>query len=92
MKTILLVVTLLLAGCATNGSSGGGFFDPTVVAANERYVTLYDSIGIPGKMEQTATAHCQKFGRIAQFQSKGGDGYQCSGRNSNLCSTYTCVN
>ncbi len=90
MKTILVVVVLLLSGCATNG--GGSFFDPNLVAGNERYVTYRDDIGLPGRMEQMASVHCQKFGRIAQFQSRGGSGFQCSGRDSNLCSTYTCVN
>ena len=92
MRTTLVVaLAIALAGCATTPGGGGGFFDPTVVSSNERYINLIDHIGLPGKVEQMAADHCRKFGRIAQFQSRGGAGWQCSGRSSNLCSTYTCV-
>lgn len=87
-----VLATGLLSGCATGGSGGmASFFAPDVVSANERYITLHDPIGAPGQVEKAATAHCARHGRIAQFQSHGGAGFQCGGRNSNLCSTYTCV-
>lgn len=90
MKTIVaLLATLSLAGCAAPG--GGGFFDPQVVAGNERYVTVYDAMGLPGNSEQTAAAYCSKYGRYAQPQGYGGNAYQCAGRYAQLCMTYNCV-
>lgn len=93
MKKLILAAAIAAAisGCQTGSGGGGGFFDPQIISGNERYVTIYDGIGIPGKSEQVAAEHCKKFGRYSQFQSKGGDGYQCSGRSQNLCATYTCV-
>lgn len=91
MRTLFVVVLLaLLSGCATNGS-GRSFLDPDVVSSNERYITLFDNIGIPGRVQQMASEHCQRFGRIAQFQAMGGSGFQC-GMGPTVCSTYTCVN
>jgi len=86
MKSMLLAA-MLLAGCATNG--GGSFFDPEVVGGNERYVVVYDPIGLPGKSQQTAENHCSTYGRIAQFQTQGGNAYQCS--HVAYCATYLCV-
>ena len=90
MKRIALALTLaLLSGCATTG--GGNLFAPDILSANERSVTIYDAWGVPGMAEQAAASHCSRFGRIAQYQGRGGPGFQCSGRSYNLCSTYLCV-
>lgn len=92
MKTKLLLVivasVIILLGCAS-ARGGRGFFEPEIVSGNERYVTLWDNIGIPGKVEKAANAYCKRFGRFAEYQSKGGDAFECY--NKNLCTTYKCV-
>jgi hypothetical protein len=80
---VVLLSAFVLSGCV--------ILQPTVVASNERYVTLRDEIGVPGMTDKMAQEHCAKYGRIAQYQSTGGGGWQCSGRNTNLCTTYSCV-
>ena len=92
MKSRFLVVIFILAlsGCATT-SGGSSIFAPRVVAGNERYVTLYDPIGLPGHMEVAADEYCARYNRFAQFQSIGGSTFQCSGRSVNLCATFNCV-
>jgi hypothetical protein len=87
-RIVVVVVALLVAGCQPGG---GGLFAPEVVSGNERYVVVHDVIGMPGGAQNTAATYCKGFGRIAQYQSKGGDDWQCSGRSANLCTTYACV-
>lgn len=88
-KLSIIAMVIALSGCAEVTKTL--LPEPEIISANERYITLQDYVGFPGKVEQMAAAHCRQFGRIAQFQSKGGSGWQCDGRNSNLCSTFSCV-
>lgn len=88
MKYITLILaTLLITGCATNG---GNFFDPEVVGGNERFVVIHDPFGIPGKSQAAAESHCSTHGRYAQFQSMGGNAFQCT--HVAYCQTYVCTN
>lgn len=83
---LILTMTLLLSGCATQG----GFFAPTVASGNSSYVVIHDPFGLPGKAQQAAEAYCSSHGKVARFQSMGGNSYQCT--SINYCSTYHCVN
>lgn len=89
------LVVLLFVGCANAPSDpnylGGGIGEPQIVSGNERYVVVLDRWGFGNKKQAVATNWCRKYGRIAQFQARGGDGPGCSGRSSNLCNTYACV-
>lgn len=82
---VLLVGTAIVS-CA----GGGGVGRPQILGGNETYVVLKDRWGF-GEAPKVAAEHCSKFGRTAQFQSRGGDAPGCSGRESNLCYTYRCV-
>ena len=79
MKTIMLIVVLLLSGCASTVSPTGG---PEVIDGNANTVVVswfrsntYDkgSLGV-------ADAHCAKYGKSAQYSSKPSDyqlAYNC---------------
>src|SRR5437867_11605216 len=91
--SVLLVATV--ASCAAPNANdpnvlGGGVGQPQILGGNERYVVIKDRWGF-GLKEKVAANYCKKFGRIAQFQSRGGDAPGCSGREANLCNTYLCV-
>lgn len=81
---ILLVATTIVS-CA-----GGTVGRPQILGGNETYVVLKDRWGF-GEAPKVAAEHCAKFGRTAQFQSRGGDAPGCSGREANLCYTYRCM-
>lgn len=87
-KLLTLAAFAALTGCATGG---GGMFAPQIVSSSSRSVTVYDMIGYPGAAEQTAAQFCASYGRTAQFQGRGGPSFHCSGRDANLCTTYSCV-
>jgi len=84
LASVLLIVATI-ASCA-----GSGVGQPQILGGNETYVVLKDRWGV-GEAQKAAANHCGKFGRTAQFQSRGGDAPGCSGREANLCYTYRCV-
>lgn len=79
MKTKMLIVVLLISGCASTVSPTGG---PEVIEGNANTVVVswfrsnsYDkgSLGV-------ADAHCSKYGKSAQYASKPSDyqlAYNC---------------
>jgi hypothetical protein len=86
-KLIVTFVVSLIALSACDSAKRA--LSPEIVKGNERYLVIRDILKLPGKKEEVAANYCKKHGRIARFQSKGGDHWQCY--DARDCTTYFCV-
>ena len=90
MKTIFgLLFVLLLTACAAPGQPG--LLDPSVSAGNDKFVSLYDPMGLPNASYHMAVWYCQTYGKSPVPQGRGGAGALCSGNGQSLCMTYLCM-
>lgn len=71
MRIGLVVVLLMLSGCASGAGLGGR------MAGSDRVRGDAERVGVSGMDSRVealplAIAHCARFGRAAQFEGKGG--------------------
>jgi len=86
-----LSMGLVLLASACSDMNNIGYFAPRAVEGDESHVVIYDPNGIvPSSAINAANAHCSKYAREAELQSRGGSSYECVSRQLNYCATYSC--
>jgi putative hemolysin len=92
-KGLVIVIALFTAACSSNTGEWGMFGKnaPRTISGTDSRVVLYDANGVDKNAGQTAaTKYCANYGKIAEFQSRGGDSSDCVSSQLNYCVTYSC--
>jgi hypothetical protein len=94
MKKGLVVVSALLLSACTGSIGQLGMFEknaPRILSGDDSQVLLYDANGLsPEGTQGTADKYCARYGKTAEWQSRGGADSDCISNQLNYCATYIC--